>query len=123
MVIQFGQELDHIWERVVEKVVSQEGFLPIRADGIFGVNPILEDIKQLIAEAAVVVGEITPMNANVFYEIGFADALGKPLILLAQEGTKLPFDLSGYRVVFYRDRIGGESDLTEKLRNNLRACL
>jgi hypothetical protein len=31
--------------------------------------------------------------------------------------------LSGYRVVFYRDRIGGESDLTEKLRNNLRACL
>lgn len=122
IVMQFGQQLDHIWQRVIETVVSDEGFLPVRADYILGTTPILDDIKQLITEAAVVVGEITPLNANVFYEIGFADAQGKPLILLAQEGTKLPFDLSGYRVIFYHDKIGGEHDLADKLRNNLRTC-
>lgn len=123
IVMQFGQQLDHIWERVIERVVRDEGFLPVRADSIFGPNPVLDDIKRLITEAGVIIAEITPLNANVFYEIGFGDALGKPLILLAQEGTKLPFDLSGYRVVFYRDRIGAEGELTDKLRSNLRACL
>jgi hypothetical protein len=122
MVMQFGQQFDHIWKRVVEKVVEEEGFWPIRVDQVFGPNPILQDIKRLIEEAQIIVGEITPSNANVFYEIGYADALKKPLVLLAQEGTKLPFDLSGARVVFYRDEIGGEETLAENLRNNLHSC-
>jgi hypothetical protein len=122
MAMQFGQQFDHIWGLVVEKTIEQEGFWPIRVDQVFGPDPILQDIKRLIEEAHIIVGEITPSNANVFYEIGYADALGKPLILLAQEGTKLPFNLSGARVVFYQDRIGGETSLMDSLKSNLHAC-
>ena len=48
----------------------------------------------------------SPVNANVFYELGYAHALNKPTILLANRLTEeLPFDISGYRVIFYDDRL------------------
>jgi nucleoside 2-deoxyribosyltransferase len=49
--------------------------------------------------STVVVAEITPVNANVFYELGYAHALGKQTILLAERGRTLPFDVSGYRCI------------------------
>jgi len=55
--------------------------------------------------------------------VGYADALKKPLILLAQAGTKLPFDIQGYRTVFYEDVIGGEVKLAENLRKQLKVIL
>ena len=88
-----------------------EGFNPIRIDEVAGPNPILADIKRHVAEAAVVIAEITPLNANVFYELGYADALNKPLVIVPQAATKLPFDVQGYRTVFYEDVIGGEVTL------------
>jgi hypothetical protein len=120
---QFTATFDRIWDQVIRNAAEAEGFNPIRIDEVAGPNPILADIKRHVAEASVVIAEITPLNANVFYEVGYADALNKPLILLAQAGTKLPFDIQGYRTVFYEDVIGGEIKLTENLRKQLKAIL
>jgi hypothetical protein len=120
---QFTALFDRIWDQVIRKAAEAEGFNPIRIDEVAGPNPILADIKRHVAEAAVVIAEITPLNANVFYEVGYADALNKPLILLAHAGTKLPFDIQGYRTVFYEDVIGGEVKLAENLRKQLKAIL
>jgi len=67
-------------------------------------------MQQAIERAAVVIAEITPRNPNVFYEVGYAHALGKPTILLARRGSELPFDIRSYRVVFYDDTIGGKPE-------------
>jgi hypothetical protein len=120
---QFSEPFDRIWGQVIKQAVAAVDFNPIRLDELVGPNPILTDIKEHVAAAAVVIAEITPRNPNVFYEIGYADALHKPLILLAQKGTPLPFDISGYRTIFYEDVIGGEVLLTEKLKNHLKAVL
>ncbi|MEK7992250.1 MAG: hypothetical protein AAB403_00445 [Planctomycetota bacterium] len=120
---QFTAPFDRIWDKVIRKAAEDEGFNPIRIDEVAGPNPILADIKRHVVEAAVLIAEITPLNANVFYEVGYADALKKPLILLAQAGTKLPFDIQGYRTVFYDDVIGGELKLSENLRKQLRVIL
>lgn len=120
---QFDDRFDRIWDQVIRRAAEEEGFHPIRIDEVTGANPILEDIQRHVAEAAVVIAEITPVNANVFYEVGYADALNKPLVLLAQRGTKLPFDIQGYRTVFYEDVIGGEARLLKELRGQLRAML
>jgi hypothetical protein len=68
----------------------------------------------------VVIAEITPVNANVFYELGYAHALGKDTILLAERGKQLPFDVSGYRCIFYDNTIGGKQHVEESLRKHLR---
>jgi nucleoside 2-deoxyribosyltransferase len=84
---------------------------------------ILHDIAQGIVDAKVVVAEITPANQNVFYEIGYAHALGKPTILLAERGKQLPFDISGYRVLFYENSIAGKKQVEEGLKKHLQAIL
>jgi nucleoside 2-deoxyribosyltransferase len=63
-----------------------------------------------IDPAKVVIAEITVPNQNVFYELGYAHALNKPTILLAEKGRELPFDVHGYRCLFYENSIGGKKD-------------
>jgi hypothetical protein len=70
-----------------------------------------------------VIAEITPPNPNVFYELGYAHALDKPTILLAERSSKLPFDVSGYRCIMYDNSIKGKSGLETLLRNHLLAIL
>ncbi|KKK84342.1 hypothetical protein LCGC14_2784310, partial [marine sediment metagenome] len=61
------------------------------------------------------------VNANVFYELGYAHATGKPTILLADpsEVEQLPFDVSGRRCIFYDDSIGGKPKVDTELRRHL----
>jgi hypothetical protein len=84
---------------------------------------ILEDITEGIVESKIVIAEITPPNQNVFYELGYAHALKKPTILLAESGKNLPFDISGYRCLFYENSIGGKRKVEEGLRKHLDAIL
>ena len=41
----------------------------------------------------------------MFYEVGYAHALGKPAILLTQKTEDIPFDLKHYSHVIYEDNI------------------
>jgi hypothetical protein len=50
-------------------------------------------------------------------------ALGKPTILLAERGKQLPFDISGYRVLFYENTIGGKKQVEDGLKKHLAAIL
>ena len=69
-----------------------------------------------------IIADITTKNANVFFELGYAFARNKPVILLAKKtDVPLPFDVSSFRVLFYEDSIGGKPKVEEGLRNHLRA--
>jgi nucleoside 2-deoxyribosyltransferase len=70
-----------------------------------------------------IIAEITPPNQNVFYELGYVHALRKPTILLADRDKQLPFDISGYRCLFYENTIGGKAKVEEGLRKHLDAIL
>ena len=120
VVMQFGDPYDDLYQEVVRPVSKDLGFAALRADDVFRPGVILQDIIRGIVDSDVVIAEITPVNANVFYELGYAHALNKPTILLANRNTeKLPFDISGYRVIFYDDSIRGKRDIEATLRRHL----
>lgn len=123
VVMQFGKQFDILWNEVIKPVTQKARFEAVRADNIYGPGVILHDIIRQIVDSDVIIAEITPSNANVFYELGYAHAVGKPAILLANKDDleKLPFDISGYRVVYYSDTIGGRSDVETALRMHLEA--
>lgn len=61
-------------------------------------------------------------NANVYYEVGFAHAIGKPLILIKDNKLgKLPFDIKDYNVIVYDSRqiLKDESKKGEDYNNEL----
>jgi hypothetical protein len=90
-----------------------------RADDVQRPGVVLQDIIQGISEAEVVIAEITPANPNVFYELVYAHARDKPTILLARRGQALPFDVSGYRCIFYDDSIVGKREVEAALTQHL----
>lgn len=119
VVMQFTAPYNELWKSVVEPVCKSKKIDAKRADDDFGPGMIIADVVQAIRESSVVIAEITPTNANVYYEVGYAHALGKPTILIAEKGTKLPFDISGFRVLMYENSIDGKAKFEEGLIKHL----
>ncbi|MGE0629467.1 MAG: hypothetical protein AB7O43_16765 [Hyphomicrobiaceae bacterium] len=64
---------------------------------------VVAEIKKRIIDSQGVIALLNGHNPNVFLEVGFALAHNKPVILVAKEGVKLPFDVSGQRCILYRN--------------------
>jgi hypothetical protein len=124
VVMQFGAEYDEVYKDVVEEVVKNFEVKALRADEMAGPGLIISDIVREIGSSQLVIADISPTaNANVYFEVGYALALNKPTILLARKGTPLPFDVAGFRVLFYENTIGGKGRLENGLRKHLDAIL
>lgn len=120
---------DELYKNVIKPVAENKemGLHAYRADEVYKPGIILRDIVQGITESEVIIAEITSLTPNVFYELGYAHCRGKDPILLAEEGTKLPFDISGYRCIFY-DRClfhdnSTKRDFEDTLRKHLKNIL
>lgn len=69
---------------------------------------------------SIVIADITPNNPNVFYEVGYAHGIGKNTILLSdRKREQLPFDVSGFRTLFYENTIAGKGEVEARLRKHL----
>lgn len=120
VVIQFTDEYNVLYNEVIKPVVEEYGYDCERADETYTTNPILQDIIQSIQESSIVIADITPNNPNVFYEVGYSHAIGKPTILLCdKKREKLPFDVSSFRTLFYENSIGGKSAVEKNLKRYL----
>jgi nucleoside 2-deoxyribosyltransferase len=60
---------------------------------------ITVSIVRFIAEAPVVFADLTGQNANVYYEVGLAHALGVPVVAFLKENEALAFDLAPERAI------------------------
>jgi hypothetical protein len=119
VVTQYGEPYETLFQDVIGRAAKEMGFFPYRAKDVSRPGLILENIVQGLVESEVIIAEITPANRNVFYELGYAHALKKPTILLAKRGSKLPFDVQGYRCIFYVDSVDGKNELVADLKRHL----
>lgn len=93
---------DNVFEYIINPVLTKQGYECSRADYINKSGRITLQIFEELANADVVVGDLTGLNANVMYELGFRLTLNQPFIYIAKEGQRLPFDTSDLRTIFYR---------------------
>ncbi|MPZ48834.1 MAG: hypothetical protein GEU75_05890 [Dehalococcoidia bacterium] len=123
-IMEYAPEFDSLYRNVIEPIAQEQNLNMRRADEITGPGVIVQDIIRDIREATVIVAEVSSRNANVFYELGYAEALNKPLVILSKKSTeRLPFDIAGTRVVFYEDSIKGKQEIEEALRRHLQTIL
>ena len=123
VVMQFSAPHTDVYPSVIRSVCAEFGITAIRADELYGPGVIVQDIVEQVVSAQLVIADISEANANVYFEVGYALASKKPIILLAKKGTALPFDVSGFRVLFYEDSIGGKAKVEDGLRKHLTALV
>jgi hypothetical protein len=73
----------------------------VRADDVGKPGQITAQAVQHCLKAKAAVADLTGGNPNVYYELSVRHGALLPVVLIAEEGTKLPFDISQSRVIFF----------------------
>lgn len=95
-------------KRAVEALDSTA--IVTRADDITMPGRISDQIVAEIVSADVVVADVTGLNANVMWELGYAHALGKAAVILNQDISASPFDLVDHRQLGYCEQSTAEDE-------------
>ncbi|MDX9954940.1 MAG: hypothetical protein RBT75_12625 [Anaerolineae bacterium] len=116
VIMPFNDELSQVYEDAIKPAVEQAGLKCVRVDEIPGSGNIVRRIVESVHEARIIIADLTGKNANVFYELGMAHALGNNVIVLAQNIKEdVPFDVHTYKVIEYKRAWGEDRRLREKL--------
>ena len=77
------------------RVCADFGFHAFKVDDHFehGGRRIIPNIIEAIRRCAFIIADVSDPRPNVYYELGFAQALGKDVVTTAYQGTDLPFDI------------------------------
>lgn len=97
----------------IKTVVDELGFRCTRGDDSIVSSNILAHIIEQISKARIVIANISGRNPNVFYELGIAHALGKPVLIVSESLADIPFDVNASRILAFDTDL----DLSKKLRN------
>jgi len=125
IMMPFASPLGDYYSKIYEPAIVKAGLKPIRADNdIFGTGKIIDQIWTGIHSAKVLIAELTSRNPNVFYELGIAHALRKPVVLVSSNEEDVPFDLKHIRVIYYdkNDPFWG-SKLIDKVAENILSAI
>ena len=101
LIMPFDEEFDAIYTGFIKPVLEGTGFSVDRANDIESQQNILRDVLEKIDQSDLIVADLTGADPNVFYELGLAHALKKPVILITQSIPDVPFDLKSYRLLEY----------------------
>lgn len=101
VIMPFTSTYNTQYERVIRPAVEEAGLTCVRADEIYSKPQIMADIWKSIRSSRIVIAELTGRNTNVFYEVGLAHTLGKPVIITTRDEEDVPFDLKALRYLFY----------------------
>lgn len=123
VLMPFKEELDAIYHEIIKPVVIKNDLKCIRADEVYYVGSIMDDIWEQIQKSTIIIAELTGRNPNVFYELGLAHAVKKRSVLITQSIEDVPFDLRHHRCIVYSDTIKGASKLKEQIDQTLQTLL
>jgi hypothetical protein len=119
----FAEQYREVYSEIYRPVCAANGLEIWRVDEISRPGSITRDIVEGILDADVVLADLTSKNANVFYELGIAHAVGNKTIMTAQDASDVPFDIANFRVIFYEQSISGSKKLKVDLDKAIKELL
>lgn len=117
------KKTEGILKNVIKPVCSNTNLHAIVAHEIDEPGSITNQVIQHVLESKMVIANLTGLNPNVMYELAIRHASRKPVICIAEENTKLPFDITTERTIFYTDDMYGAVNLQTQLYAKIQAAL
>jgi len=114
VLMPFREKLQNVYEKIKD-TVQERKLSCLRCDDIFSEGLIIKQIWENIYKSQMVIADATGQNANVFYEIGLAHAMGKPVIIISQNKDDIPFNIRGMEFIIYENNKQGLKKLGSDL--------
>jgi len=112
----FSESFKRIYDNAIRQALIDVKCQPERGDEVTSPGIITHQIFEGILKAHFCIADISGLNPNVMYELGFAHAKNKPTIIIRQRTeARAPFDIAHFRYIEY-DAVGeGLSGLYKSL--------
>lgn len=123
VVMPFDEMLKPVWDDHIRPAVSGLGLSVSRADDFFTSHAVIADVWSALYNSRLVVADCTGRNPNVFYEMGLAHVLGRPVIMVTQNADDVPFDVRHYRYIRYEFTPRGMQDFERNLAATIETTL
>jgi hypothetical protein len=96
-------KFDKRFKDVYKPAIEAAGLEAYRVDRDPGVDVPIEAIEQGIKAATMCLADITTDNPNVWCELGFAFASGRPVVMVCSQerGGQYPFDIQHRSIIPY----------------------
>lgn len=119
VIMSFDPKYDKTYEAIVNggKLLNHYDLQIERVSDHKGDYIITKRIEHSINRSEIVICDVSEKSPNVYYELGYARAKGKKIILTAKEGTILPFDVQQYHTNFYKDEFSLQKMIHDELEN------
>jgi hypothetical protein len=110
----FTDHFSWVLEELVQPAAEKASIDLVRIDLQDHFGDIVESFKQELLEADLVIAVVTGESPNVLYEVGYAHALNKPVLLLCQRNSPkddhqgMPFYVRNHRTEWYPSRFDEE---------------
>lgn len=116
VLMPFEDKFDDVYQLGIKSACEKAGAYVERVDEQVFQESIFQRIYNQISKADIIVSDMTGRNPNVFYETGYAHALGKNVILITKNKDDIPFDLIHYPHIIYKGKI---NDLIPELQKRV----
>lgn len=112
----FSKAFDDVYSLGIKAACDESGAVYCeRVDKQIYQERWLDRIYNQIAKADIIIADMSTKNPNVFYEVGYAHALDKPTILLADKADEIPSDLKAYFHIIYENITRLKEQLGQRL--------
>ncbi|MEW8505243.1 MAG: hypothetical protein AB2598_00940 [Candidatus Thiodiazotropha sp.] len=101
VLMPFLEKMQPVYDDHIKSVAERLSLSVARADDFFSTESVMQEVWNAICSAEILIADCTGRNPNVFYEIGLAHTMGKPVVLITQDETDIPFDLRHRRYIVY----------------------
>ncbi|MDR1246026.1 MAG: nucleoside 2-deoxyribosyltransferase [Clostridiales Family XIII bacterium] len=121
-----GETFDRRYNDIIEPVIRETGLDPYRVDKDPSVAIPIKSIEEEITNSRLCVADITTDNPNVWYEVGYAFASHKDVILLCSDERTggYPFDVSYRNILVYKTKSPSDfACFTKTLIERIKAIL
>lgn len=115
VIMPFGAEFNDVYKLGIKETAKDCDVDAKRLDDDFFDTNMVEKIYQKIDSADFIIADMTGRNPNVFYEVGYADAKKKLILLLTKNINDIPFDFKQRLHIEYEDVSSLKERLSDKI--------